>query len=559
METAAGDGGQRIRLLITTPGVSAFERELDGGTVVIGRSSSVALAIPDRSMSRRHAQLSCKDGSWLVEDLGSRNGTLVNGVAVDHPLEIEPGDVVELGGTTISVMAVGDRQSVPGPALPTGQTVYRSAVELLLEQPTSAEGEADAERLRRIADRLGILNEVHHALSGPMSLNELLDLILERVFAHLQPQQGAVFLKEEDGSFSCSASRSVDGADASTLCSRHLISEVVDKSQTALVFDTLLDARFKEAASLLDAGVRGLIAAPLLGPDGAMGLIVLCSKATVRTFTEDDMKLLTSLASIAAMRLRNLRLAEAEAERRRLERDIRLARRIQVALLPDELPAIEGYAVHGGNVPSRGVSGDFYEIVRRKEGREIVMMVADVSGKGIGASLLTGALEALSAAPIENGWPPEEVFATVSRLLFARTPPEKYATAVLVALEPSSGHLQYASAGHTPCLLLRNKGTVEHLESTGLPIGVLPGATYLPAASQMDPGETLVLYTDGITEAENPDEEEYGNDRLDVLCLAHRNDPPETLAAAIEEDLQQFAGGVAFADDRTILILRRNS
>lgn len=545
-----------FRLLISSAGGKAFARELSEEDVIVGRSSSADVSVPDRAMSRRHARF-YQDGSrWYVEDLGSRNGTRLNGEVLVGARELKPGDRVTIGGTVLTLVERGASGRKSSSGFISGRTIFRPAAELLNEQST-ANGMDDVTQLRRLAGRLQLLNDVNHALAESITLDELLDLILERAFAELRPEQGAVFLKDESGGFTCAAGRALGAQEVEKLCSRHLVREVVEKGHAALVTDTLIDDRFQGAVSLLDAGVRSLLAAPLLSPEGALGMIVLCSKATVRTFTEEDMELLASLASIAAMRLRNLKLTQAEVERRKLERDVALARRIQVALLPDVVPVIPGYAVHAGNIPSLGVSGDFYKVVSRGDGREVVFMVADVSGKGIGAALLTGALESLSAAPIENGWLPEEIFETVSRLLYDRTSAEKYATAFLAVLEPESGRLRYANAGHPPAFLVRADGSMQHLSSTGMPVGLLPGAKYSPAEASLGELDQLVLYTDGITEAENPEGDEFGEGRLEALCVAHHLEEPAELARRIEEELASFVHGVPFPDDRTVMILQR--
>ncbi len=262
---------------------------------------------------------------------------------------------------------------------------------------------------------------------------------------------------------------------------------------------------------------------------------------------------------MAALRIRNVALAEEAAERREMARELELARRIQVALLPDALPEIPGYEVHGGNIPSRGVSGDFYEIIGRDEGTEFLVLVADVSGKGMSASLLAAALEALTASPIEGGLEPEEVFRRASRLLYQRTPPERYATAILVALEPGTGDLRFVNAGHVPGLLVRRSGEVELLEATGTPIGLLPEADYTAGSARLEAGDLLVLYTDGINEAENAEEEQYGVDRLAAACRDSSGLTLDELAEVIEADLALFAGDVPFADDRTTVLIRRRS
>jgi serine phosphatase RsbU (regulator of sigma subunit) len=184
-------------------------------------------------------------------------------------------------------------------------------------------------------------------------------------------------------------------------------------------------------------------------------------------------------------------------------------------------------------------------------------MLSDVSGKGIGASLLTASLEALSAGPIHDGVAPEEIFRSVSHLLFERTPPEKYATSFIAAVNPETGVLRYCNAGHNPALLLRANGEFEWLESTGMPLGILPEGVFEAGERVLEVSDTLVLYTDGITEPENPEEEEYGQERLAKVCVEHRSEPIAEMLSAIEKDLYDFVRGVPFLDDRTLVLIRR--
>jgi sigma-B regulation protein RsbU (phosphoserine phosphatase) len=203
------------------------------------------------------------------------------------------------------------------------------------------------------------------------------------------------------------------------------------------------------------------------------------------------------------------------------------------------------------------VSGDFYQILTRNEGREVVLMVADVSGKGIAAALLTASLEALLAAPIEAGREPAQIFDRVGCLLHRRTPPEKFATAFLVVLEPGTGDIRYSGAGHPAALVVRESGGVEWLEGRGFPLGMVCDAVYDQGQGVLQPGDTLLLYTDGITEAMNPDHDLYESERLEVVVKEHRHLDLHALAAVIERDLEAFAQGEPFADDRTAVLLRR--
>lgn len=536
-----------------------FDRLLDGDSLVIGRSSEADLMIADRFLSRKHARLYLDGDDWWAEDLGSRNGTLLNGKEIEGAAKIAEGDELRLCGSVISVESVSAarRRRESNSARDLGShTVFRRASDLIDSQPDTA-GDTDApDALRRYAARLKMLNDVHHTLSGSIELQDLLDLILDRAFEHLRPEEGAIFLKRDGEGFYRAAFRGEarEGSDATY--STTLIREVAEKGMAALVLDVETDDRFAEARSILSSGIRSLVAAPLIEPEGALGMIALSSRAHVRRFDEDDMELLVSLASVAAMRLRNIALAVEAAERRRLQEELALARQIQVALLPAALPEIPGYALHGGNLPSRGVSGDLYEVIERPAG-DVVLFVADVSGKGIAAAFLTAALEALTAGPIEVGQSPDEICSKASRRLFQRTPPAKYATGFLATLEPASGRLSYTNAGHNPGLIVRVSGDVEELGPTGMPIGLMPSAEYGCRTETLAVGDTLVLYTDGITEAEDPDDEEFGAGRLTEVCRAHRALAPDELGSRIEEALSEFVRGEPFADDRTLVVVRR--
>lgn len=548
-----------ISLHVMPAAGAPFDVEPGDDSVVIGRSSDAGIAVPDRSMSRRHARLFRQGNEWLVEDLGSRNGTLLNGRRISDPTPVGIGTSLTVGSTTISVVEAQRAPSATSGVGLEGHTVFRSAAELLREPRELSSGAMRVEDdvLRRYTERLKMLNEVHRSLDRTLSLGDLLELILDRAFDHLKPEEGTIFLKGDDGEYYRAATRSIRGKGSQTLYSRALVHEVVERGQAALVLDTTADERFNQAMSLLDAGVRSLVAAPMLDPSGPLGMIALGSTLGIRQFTEGDMELLTSLASVAAMRIRNTRLAEEALERERLEREVALARQIQVGLLPDALPEIDGWQLYAHNIPSRGVSGDFYTIGVVDDG-SCAVMVADVSGKGIAASLLTASLEALAAGPIHDGVPPEEIFNRVSHLLFERTPIEKYATAILASIDPATGRVAYCNAGHNPAIVLRTDGGVEWLGSTGAPLGILPTVTYARGEVGLEPGDTMVLYTDGLTEAENPAEEEYGEQRLAELCARHRTERLDRLAAVISDDQDAYVRGVPYADDRTIVIVRRD-
>ena len=544
---------------------TSFTTELEGETIIVGRSSEADLQVDDKYLSRKHAKFVQRDDGWWIEDLGSRNGTKLNGKFVDQPTLLTPGDELRLCQSSIVFDAeeAAERPTESKSDFSEPHTRFLSASELTrLGSPQATASLDSVDALRRQAERLHLLNDIHRVLDQSMELEGVLDLILDRAFDTLSPGEALIFLKQSDGTYERVAQRSADDLDAEHLYSETLIQEVAEKGMAALVTDMGVDSVFKPAQSIMAAGVMSLVAAPLLDAEGSLGMIALTSTSSTGLFNEEDLELLVSLASIAAMRIRNVALAEKAAEeaaaRGRLEEELSLARQIQVALLPSSLPTIGGYEIYGGNVPSRGVSGDFYTVVERDEGREFVLMMADVSGKGMAASLLTFSLEALAAGPIDNGQAADEICRRVCRRLYKRTLPAKYATLFLAVLDPATHRLSFCNAGHNPGLLVDASGQVRYLESSGPPVGLIPEGSYEAPTLELDRDDLLVLYTDGITEASDPEDEEYGSERLAKICRQRRQDDLQLLAEAIERDLDAFTRGVPYADDRTLLLLRRS-
>ncbi len=541
-----------------------FTTNLEGEQVIVGRSSEADLQVDDKYLSRQHAKLIHKDSGWWVEDLGSRNGTKLNGSYVKTATLLHPGDELRLCQSSIIFDADQAPTGVPEPRTDhlEPHTRFLSASELTQFGSPSLTAQLDSvDELRGQAERLHLLNDIHRVLDQSMELEVVLDLILDRAFDTLSPEEALIYLKQPDGSYRRAAQRSAGEVDAEHLYSETLIREVAEKGMAALVTDAGIDPKLAGAESILSLGVLSLVAAPLLDAEGSLGMIALTSSRGTNLFTEEDLELLVSLASIAAMRIRNVALAEKAAEeaaaRGRLEEELNLARQIQVALLPSQLPSVEGYELFGGNIPSRGVSGDYYTVAERQEGREFVLMVADVSGKGMAASLLTFSLEALAAGPIDNGHPADEICSRVCRRLYKRTLPAKYATMFLGVLDPEAQTLRYSNAGHNAGLLISATGEIRHLESTGPPVGLIPEGQYSEESIAFGSGDLLVLYTDGITEASDPDDEEYGIERLAKISKLRRQDDLDLLSEAIQRDLDTFTRGVPYADDRTLLLIRR--
>ena len=546
-----------LKLKLSLPDGTRQVHSFFQGPVLIGRSPEATLFVNEPSLSRRHALFHLGEEGWFVEDLDSRNGTFLDGARLTGRALLRAGQTLTMGQLRLVVEECGAPAEVA--ETQPGETTLLAPVAKVLEDSgvSSAVLSLDAppEALKRYAARLSLLAQVHERLATQVSEEGLLAMVLDQVFQQLAPDQAAIFLRQDDGAFVCVASRCQQDCYDKLLLSRSLVREVVEKKAAALVLDAFTDARFQQAMSLRSLGVRSILAVPLLSEDEALGLLVCASRLAVRRFGQEDLEFVVPLAAVAAMRLRNLRLAAEAAKRRQLEEELDLARRIQVGLFREQAPQLAGYETLGGNLPSRVVSGDFYQLLPSPG--DLTALVADVAGKGIGAAILAASLEALFAGPLSLALGPGETLAKVSELFFARTDPVKFATAVLLSLDAASGTVRYANAGHCPPLLLRSDGTSQAIPSTGPPLGMFPGQAYRQGEVTLRPGDLLALYSDGVTETTNPQGEEFGTERLAALLASHRQRPPSELWELVEAELDRFAESSVPADDRTLVLLRR--
>jgi serine phosphatase RsbU (regulator of sigma subunit) len=325
-------------------------------------------------------------------------------------------------------------------------------------------------------------------------------------------------------------------------------------------------------------GIRSLVCAPLTVGERVIGAIVLGCTEQV-DHAAGDLKLLTTLALQTATAIENARLFErtveaarererllalhqaAELARAKLESEFELAARIQSGFFPSEMPPLPGYDLAARNRPARRCGGDYYDALNvpgaNGDGR-MLMCVADVSGKGLPASLVMSNMQATLRALLGRLPSLPDLASRASDLLYASTAPEKYVTAALFELEPDSGVARYVSAGHAQNLVLKASGEVIRLSSTGAPLGLLgPGLAYQQTDLVLESGDCVVLYSDGVPDAQNESDEEFGEDRLLDVLRASREAPAEVIVARVFEAIDAFAAGAPQFDDITLLVLRR--
>jgi serine phosphatase RsbU (regulator of sigma subunit) len=310
-----------------------------------------------------------------------------------------------------------------------------------------------------------------------------------------------------------------------------------------------------------------LLCAPLKVGERVTGAIALASDTPV-SYTAADLKLLSTLALQTASAIENARLfertVEAARERERLlalHKELELAARIQADLFPATLPLVAGFSIAARNRPARQCGGDYYDVLAvpsPEGGDSLVLCVADVSGKGLPASLLMSNMQATLRALLGRVRSLAELAAQANDLLHATTSPNKYVTAALLELEPGTGRGRYVSAGHTSCLHVSAGGEVSWLASTGTPLGLIPGLPYGETTLTLERGDAVVLFSDGVPEAQDEAGEEFGEDRLAALVAEHRDADAADLVDRIVSAVDTFAAAAPQYDDVTVLVARRD-
>jgi sigma-B regulation protein RsbU (phosphoserine phosphatase) len=313
-------------------------------------------------------------------------------------------------------------------------------------------------------------------------------------------------------------------------------------------------ARFGEQEALYNAGIALLV--PLATQARLVGLLALPNKPTGEDFNLSEIQLLTIISGQVALQIENSRLYEEEVAKQKLEEEMAMARTIQSRLLPREIPTLPGVAIHGMNVSSRQVSGDYYDMIPRQDGK-LGIVIADVSGKGMPASLLASNLQAALRAQCDTDLSPGEILERVNRQLHATTDPMHFATLFLCVFDPGTRTLCYSSGGHNAPVLVRSDGQIKLLEKGGLPLGAFEFGSYEEEEVHLGEGDLVFLYTDGLTEAKDPNQEdEYGEDRLNRFLQDHGGLPVNTLIEEVKQEVIKFSGRQEADDDITLVALK---
>jgi phosphoserine phosphatase RsbU/P len=543
LEIAAPDGGRRLLTL---------EKE----RVTIGRARENDLFLPDRWLSRHHAEIRHSMDGFYLFDLGSKNGTLVNRMPVRESQRLRSGDIITLGEHSITFSDGDSNQSLEPDTEPMGTQIF-SARELSREVRTPA---GDTETLARQNRVLRVLSDAASALLVHRPLTETFERVLDLLFEAVGAERAAIVLTSPSGEPDIKASRVRSGPPIKRI-SRSIARRVLTDRVALLLPNVMDDLGLRSQESILSTGIRSAICAPLwlAGPESeksetVIGLVYLDTRLGSANFDQEDLRVVTALANLAAAKIENSRLLEESIEKRRMEEDIRTAAEIQARLLPTGAPVIEGYGLIGSTRPCHTIGGDYYDF--EIEDNQLLLALGDVSGKGTGAALLMAVLR----ATVRGHWAEGEISEAVSRInrtLCQNVPPNKYVTFFLARLDPVSGRLRYVNAGHNPPVLVRADGRAETLEEGGMVLGLFDSVPYGDGEVELGAGDVLIVYSDGLTEAWDVAGEEFGEAGLIQEAVAKCASSASEIHACVLHAVENFTDNAKPTDDRTLIVLKR--
>ncbi|HJQ38871.1 MAG TPA: SpoIIE family protein phosphatase [Thermoanaerobaculia bacterium] len=535
----------RAEVTVYSPLFSPFRHTLDGNAVSIGRASDCSIPIKDRYLSRKHAEIIAVGHNWVLKDLGSANGTYLNGSRVERDEALKPGDRIRLGDTEI-VFEATERNTDRFIAV--AESKASATIAIPVHEITDRPEAVDIARLQT-------LTLLARELIEDRPMEELFGFITERVMEHLHPSRAAIALLAPDGkSFTKVEVRRQDKNDSSELTISHtLLNDIVEEKKALAYMDVSIDDKLSRAQSIIMQGIHSILCAPLMIGNAVVGVLYVDYLFTQRSITEDDVRLVAQIGRFAAIKLETTRLREDAIQKRIMDEELKTASNIQRRLLPAAPSGTGGYTFVGKNQPSRVVSGDYYDFSVRPDGR-VYFVIGDVSGKGVTAGLMMAGLQVAFRIFSKTDPDPATLVTQLNLSLKENLPQSKFVTLFLGRLDTKTGVIEYVNAGHTPPLWLHKRGVTELTESDLL-LGVVTRAEFVNRKLQLDPGDSLILFTDGVSEARNAADTDLGSN-LPLGSLHGAN--ADLISRAVYEAVIAHVGAAEnLEDDVTLVIVSR--
>ncbi|MFT3882206.1 MAG: SpoIIE family protein phosphatase [Gemmatales bacterium] len=526
--------------------------ELKKGTNVIGRNPECDIVLSVSAVSREHAKIIWRDNRYFLEDLKSRNLTILNEIKVeaDKPMPLGPGDKVKICDFLCEYVdeanPIGDPEGESGTVVSSVQAGPGS-VNVLAAQP---------------AERLRLLLEVTNSLSRAVEVVALLPKILDGLFqVFRQADRGFFIVQDASGHFVPKAIKTRREKDESSArFSKTILKKCMDNAEALLIEDAAQNEQFQMAASISDFKIRSIMAAPLVSSDGEVfGIMQVDTQDRNRKFTQDDLQLLMAVANQAAVALDNVKLHENLNLQQKTAREIELAVEVQKCFLPNSVPQEAGYEFYAHYMAAREVGGDFYGFLKMPEGH-LALSVGDVAGKGVPAALLMARVSGDVNLAVLSEPDAAHAVMRLNHLFHQAGISDRFVAFLLCILEPATGVVTLVNAGQVPPLVRRVDGSVEQYaadDKNGLPLGVMEDFAYEAVQVTLNPGDSLLMCTDGITDANSQKKEQFGKDRL-VAAMKLANDAT-AMGQGVLRSVEQFATAPEQFDDMTLVCLSRRT
>lgn len=533
-------------LVITLSDGRTLRHELGSHPEVMGRDASCEISIDDPSTSRQHAKFSPTPDGYIVEDMGSKNGTLVNDAPCTSQV-LHDGDRVLLG----SALAV--YKEVKG---------LSSHSVVIAEDLTETHATRYVSRDQRLSlpqRRLEMIYELSGQLTTLQEQEHLLENAMDICFNTLQFERGVIGIRAaEQKLLDWPVVRNMRGKEGEITISRTLLNRALQHGERAIYVDDG-SGKADPTVSMVQQGIRSAMCVPLIHQDQILGIFYGDRISTSAAYVDEDIDFFAGIAQQVSIGLINCRLMAEQERMIQLTRELDLARQIQTALFPTTMPDRDEFKVAALNDPGAGVSGDYYDVIEREDGC-VWCLVADVTGEGIAAALLMANLQAAVRITIGETDDPAALLSRWNRLIYQNTDSSKFITCLLALVDPEARTIRLASAGHCPPLVLRSGQEVpeEIRAESGLPLGVEEEIEYTSTTIDVGATPTQVLcYTDGVIEAMNTEGHTFGTKRVhDALIEVADESNPQTVVKHLRKEVARFTAGAKQSDDITLLAAR---
>lgn len=548
--------------LVLLQGGEAIPYGLDSDVTVLGRSPDCNIHLDSNMVSRRHAQVTREGRTFFLEDLGSGNGTYLNGKRIAGRTPLKADDRLKLGPILLrfeTSTAAGTRRAEPEPTINVEISGEQTATIVDSAQVTGGFGGLEVQPEAKLRAVIAITR----SLAGTVDLQAIVPLILDTLFTIFpQADRGCILLKDmETGQMVPVAQkhRRAD-ADETVKLSRTILNKALADRTGILSADASSDSRFEAAASISSLTIRSMMCVPLLTLEGEpMGIINLDTQDVLSRFTKDDLELLTAVAGQAALSYESARLLTSHMEKLKQDSEIAIAKNVQQALLPKSLPQVAGYDLFASYDSALAVGGDYYDAILLNNGK-VCLSFGDVAGKGVPASLVMSRISSVVQSTMRYVDDVGEAVEAVNNHMCASAVEGRFVTYILAILDLHSHEMRLVIAGHMSPMVRKPDGTIEEFdeESVGIPIGVLEDYPFDVLSRTIEPGETVLFYTDGVSEAMNPKGDLYGDKRVREFLRKSHGTAAE-IGKALLADVRAHANGRAQNDDITIMVFGRTA